>query len=309
MASVTDERPDLATADERFAWRGEQPMREVTPSGGFLSGSWTSIRDIWAHRQLWWRLTRRELKARYKDSVLGYVWTLIRPLVNLLIYYLAIGKVLAAERAIPDFAVYVFAGLTAWTLFSQTITSATSSILANAGIVKKVYLPREIFPLAATGSAVIDFLSQLVILFCGALLIRGIDTTAMFLYAPISLCVVLAWGVAIGLILSAVNVYLRDVQYLVEVGVLIGFWLTPCVYSYAQLAGQAPQFITDVYLYNPMALAVMGFQKAFWVQGQYAQWPVHLLTKLGIMFLIGIVLVFIAQRFFDRLQRNFAQEL
>lgn len=138
---------------------------------------------------------------------------------------------------------------------------------------------------------------------------RGIDTTAMFLYAPISLCVVLAWGVAIGLILSAVNVYLRDVQYLVEVGVLIGFWLTPCVYSYAQLAGQAPQFITDVYLYNPMALAVMGFQKAFWVQGQYAQWPVHLLTKLGIMFLIGIVLVFIAQRFFDRLQRNFAQEL
>jgi len=131
----------------------------------------------------------------------------------------------------------------------------------------------------------------------------------MFLYAPISLCVVLAWGVAIGLILSAVNVYLRDVQYLVEVGVLIGFWLTPCVYSYAQLAGQAPQFITDVYLYNPMALAVMGFQKAFWVQGQYAQWPVHLLTKLGIMFLIGIVLVFIAQRFFDRLQRNFAQEL
>ena len=127
MASVTDERPDLATADERFAWLGEQPMREVTPSGGFLSGSWTSIRDIWAHRQLWWRLTRRELKARYKDSVLGYVWTLIRPLVNLLIYYLAIGKVLAAERAIPDFAVYVFAGLTAWTLFSSSSSSAAPS--------------------------------------------------------------------------------------------------------------------------------------------------------------------------------------
>ena len=80
-------------------------------------------------------------------------------------------------------------------------------------------------------------------------------------------------GVAIGLILSAVNVYLRDVQYLVEVGVLIGFWLTPCVYSYAQLAGQAPQFITDVYLYNPMALAVMGFQKAFWVQGSTPSGP------------------------------------
>lgn len=309
MMDEEDSAEVSADALARFATLAERPLKTVTTNTGFFSGAARSIADIWAHRHLWWLLTKRELKARYKDSVLGYVWTLIRPLVNLMIYYLAIGKVLGAERAIPDFAIYVFAGLTVWTLFNTTLASSTASVLANAGIVKKVYLPREVFPLAATGSAFIDFLSQLAILFVGALVIRGLAIEPLLMYGPLSVLVMLVWAIAFGVILSAVNVYLRDIQYLVEVGLIIGFWMTPSVYSFQMITESAPPIVADLYLLNPTAVAVIGMQKAFWISGADAVWPSHLLTRLMIALVVGLILVFVAQRAFDKLQQNFAQEL
>ncbi|MDK6906137.1 ABC transporter permease [Actinotignum timonense] len=303
------EREVSPEAQVRFEKLAGQDLTRVAIDTGFFSGWRASVRDIFDHRHLLGLLTRRELKARYKDSVLGYVWTLVRPLINLLIYYFAIGKVLGAERAIPDFAIYVFAGLTAWGLFSQIVAASTGAIVSNSGIVKKVYLPREIFPLSAAGAAFVDFLSQLAILVCGALIIRGVPWGSALIYFPISLAVVVVWAVAFGLFLSAANVYLRDVQYLVEVILLIGFWLTPSVYSFAMIAGAAPSWMINLYLLNPTSVAVMGFQHSFWAAGQDALLPSHLLTRLGIFLIIGLVLLWLAQRYFARMQRNFAQEL
>lgn len=309
MSSEGSSHPGFSEAEDRFTWLANQPMHSVIPKSGFLRGADASLRSIIEHRHLWRLLTKRELKARYKDSALGYMWTLIRPLINLLIYYLAIGQVLGAQRSISDFAVFVFSGLTIWSLFAGVISGATSSILGNSGIVKKVYLPRELFPLTASAAATVDFLSQLGILICGALIIRGIDLGQALLFAPISFAVALVWAVAAGLLLSALNVYFRDIQYLVEVFIMIGFWLTPCVYSYQMIVGNAPPFIADLYLMNPTAIAVMGFQRAFWLAGADTLWPPDMLERLGLMLVVGIVLAFLAQRAFDLLQRNFAQEL
>ncbi len=311
MTDLGEQRPVNAAAQRRFAALENTRMRVVAPDLGFFSGARSSLGDIWAHRSLCWLLAKRELKARYKDSVLGYVWTLIRPLINLLIYYFAIGQILGAARAIDNFAVYVFAGLTAWNLFSLIITSSTGSIVGNSGIVKKVYLPREIFPLASAIASFIDFLSQLAILVIGtAFIVGAFDLPSFVLYWPLSLMVIIVWGVGLGLFLAAANVYLRDIQYLVEVGMMIGFWLTPSVYSFQMVVGSAPAWLTDLYLMNPLTLAVMGFQKSFWAPGSDpVVWPGHMLTRLGIMFLIGLILVFVAQRYFARMQRNFAQEL
>lgn len=311
MAESDQSDPAGQAAAKRVARLGQQELRVVTPDAGFFSGARASLSDLWAHRQLWLLLTRRELKARYKDSVLGFVWTLVRPMINLLIYYFAIGKILRAAESIPNFAVYVFAGLTAWALFSQILAGATASIIANVGIVKKVYLPREIFPLASAGAAFVDFLSQLAILILGSLaIVQAFDFENIVLYGPISLLVLLTWGIALGLFLSAVNVYLRDVQYLVEVFLMIGFWLTPSVYSYGMVIGSAPAWVAEIYLLNPTAVAVMGFQKAFWAVGSPdAIWPDDLMIRLVIALIIGVVLMFVSQRIFARLQRNFAQEL
>lgn len=298
-----------ATA-ERTAHLREQPLRAAGPTSGFFRGTAQSVRDIWAYRELLGLLTRRELKSRYKDSVLGFFWSLMKPLSQLLIYYIALGKFLGADRAIDDYAIFVFTGLTAWQLFSEVINSGTSSIVANGGLVKKIYLPREVFPLASIGSALFNFVVQLAILVVATLLVGKPPLDADLLYLPLGLVVLLLFSTAAAFLLSAVNVYLRDVQYLVEILLSVLFWTAPTVYSYEQVHRQIGfGWLGDLYDSNPLVNVVMAFQRAVWVAGDDTPGPAHLAENLFILTGVGLVLVFLCQRVFTRLQNNFAQEL
>lgn len=305
-------------AEARAARLAETPFEVVTPvSQGAVHGFIRAVREIWGQRELLDRLVRRELTAKYKDSSLGFLWTLIRPLVMLGIYYFAIGKVLGAERGIPSFAIFVFAGLTLWGLFSEITTSGTMSIIANAGLIKKVYLPREIFPLAATGAALFNFGVQLIVLLAATLLLGQFPWHAEILYAIPGIAVALTFAVGLAVLLSAVNVYLRDVQYLVEVALLVAFWVSPIVYSYGfvqQAVADAalPGWLLEVYLANPVTVAILAFQKAMWVAGgsdPAVVYPEFLDLRLLVMFVIGLAFVWFAQRVFERMQGNFAQEI
>ncbi|WP_324650843.1 ABC transporter permease [Georgenia sp. H159] len=296
-------------AEARAAALAQEPLRPASPQNGFVSGARESLAAIWQRRELLDMLVRRELRARYKDSSLGLLWSLARPLVQLAIYYLAIGRVLGADRAIPDFAIYVFAGITAWTLFAEIVQGGTASILANSGIVKKIYLPREIFPLSVVGSAVFNFLIQLGILVVAAALVRGLVLDERLLYLPLALLVILAWGTAFALVLSAANVYLRDIQYLVEVAVMVGFWLSPIVYSWAMVADAIPDTLANIYLLNPITLATLGFQRSVWISGPATAFPPDHALRLLVALAVGAVLLILAQRLFARMQRDFAQEL
>ncbi|ARJ06000.1 transport permease protein [Cnuibacter physcomitrellae] len=298
----------LETSDARAARLAETPWQDAGASSG-VAASASSIREIWDHRRLLGLLTRRELKARYKDSALGFVWSLIKPLTQLLIYWLVIGQFLGAARGIPDFAVYIFGGLTIYTLFSEIVGGGTGSIIANAGLVKKVYLPREIFPLAAVGSALFNFVIQFVILLIAALAFGTLSFGPHLLYGVGSIVLVLLYGTAIGILLAALNVYLRDVQYLVEVVLLLMMWGSPILYTWQQASTSLPGWLTEIYIDNPVTLAVLGFQEAIWADpgGSFS------LPQLGVRMLIaaavGVVLLFGAQRIFHRLQGDFAQEL
>lgn len=316
-----------STHDERVVRLAEEPIRYAGGTPGALAGTRRSTRDIWQHRELLGMLVRRELKARYKDSVLGFVWTLIRPLTMLLIYYVALGKFLSAERGIPDFAIFIYTGLTAWGLFSDAVNAGTGSIVANTGLIKKVYLPREIFPLATIGSALFNFAIQLFILFVATIVAGDVPTGARWGYLPLSLAVLLTTVVGWSLLLSALNVYLRDVQYLVEIGLMIAFWASPIVYSWGLFSDKVDSpVLRELYLTNPVTIAVIGFQRTFWVAGDGGPIPrgataeqVQRLTpqpipdnlelRLWVWIAVGVVFTFIAQRVFARLQGNFAQEL
>jgi ABC-2 type transport system permease protein len=143
LASTASRERMLRLADE-----------QLVPAGavqGFFRGTWHSLVDLRNYRELLGLLVRRDIKARYKDSSLGFLWSLLRPLAILLVYYIAIGKVLGAERSIPDFAIYVFTGLTAWQFFTDVVAGGTGCIVGNAGLIKKVYLPREVFPRCPPG--------------------------------------------------------------------------------------------------------------------------------------------------------------
>ena len=298
-------------AQERYAALAKQEL--VTVGSGTNSGKGIikSFREVFSHREMLSLLIRRDLKSRYKDSALGFVWTLIRPLTQLLIYYVVIGKFLTAERGVPDFAIYVFTGLTAYGLLSEVVSGGTSSIVGNAGLIKKIYLPREVFPLASVGSAVFNFAIQMVILLVATVALGAFPLTPNLIYLIPALAVLLVYATAFSLLLSAVNVYLRDVQYLVEVLLLLLLWASPIVYSWEMVKGVLGDGIAlEVYTNNPITLGVLGFQQALWLSGQGAvEFPGDLMLRLGIAFLIGWVLLVLFQRVFSKLQGNFAQAL
>ncbi|TXN28392.1 ABC transporter permease [Lacisediminihabitans profunda] len=294
---------------EREAALAAAPWQDAGATGSLFRGTATSISDIWRRRELLSMLTRRELKSRYKDSALGFLWSLARPLTQLLIYYVVVGQFLHAARGIDNFAVYIFSGLTIYTLFSEIIQTGTGSIIANSGLVKKVYLPREIFPLATIGSALFNFFIQFLILVVAALVIGTLSFGTHLLFAVGALGIVLIYGAALALILSAVNVFLRDVQYIVEVVLLLLMWGSPIVYSLKAVSGFFPNWLLQIYIDNPVTLAVLGFQDAFWSPTGEGGSPSDLPLRMLLIGLLGLVLLFGAQRLFTRLSGNFAQEL
>jgi ABC-2 type transport system permease protein len=314
MTSTSD-RDSLAAApaspaEQRMQKLAAEPLMPAGPVTGFFRGTWHSLRHLRSYRELMDLLVRRELKARYKDSTLGFLWSLIRPLAILLVYYIAIGKFLGAERSIPDFAIYIFTGLTAWSFFTEVVAGGTGCIVGNAGLIKKVYLPREVFPLSVVGSALFTLATQFVVLGFALVVAGAVPTGPRLLFAPLSLLVLLVYSTALALVLGAVNVYLRDVQYLVEISLTVLFWLSPVVYSWELVASVVPEgIVQQIYLANPITAAIMGMQRAFWVAGTDEPYPAGLGTRLLVMFAVGVVLLWLAQRVFARLEANFAQEI
>lgn len=278
-----------------------------------FKGSLKSIKAIIAEHELIRSLVSRELKARYKDSSLGLLWSLMRPLVQLLIYYVAIGQFLGAARSIPDFALFVFSGLTIWGFFSEIVSGGTISIINNAGLVKKIYVPREIFPVSVAGGAVINLGFQLIILIAGCFLLGSPPDPSNLLLAVGSIVLILVFGLAISLMLAALTVYLRDLEHLVEIGLMILFWASPIVYSmsfvHSALGGTVWE---SIYQSNPITLSIVGMQKAFWSAGSNSPgqyWPPDLGVHITIALAVSAVLLYFAQRLFQKLQGDFAQEL
>lgn len=299
----------MTAAHDRFRVLERQPFIS-TASDSTLRGVLRTSVEVVRRRDLLGLLVRRDLKSRYKDSALGIVWTLIRPLTQLAVYYVVLGQFLGAERGLPEFAIYIFSGLIAYGLFSEIVSGGTSSILNNAGLVKKVYLPRAIFPLASVGSALFNFAMQLVILVGATLLLGTFPLHADILYALPGLALLLIYGYALGLLLAALNVYFRDIGYLVEVVLLLMLWASPIVYGWSFVRDAVgPGLLLEVYTDNPVTLAVLAFHKAFWIAGAESAYPEFLLLRIGIALVVGLIFIAFSQFVFARLQGNFAQEL
>jgi len=301
-------------AAESLSPQPEAPLQRINAPRSFFRGFGTTVNEIWEYRELLGNLVRKELKVKYKDSVLGFVWSLLMPLVQLGVYWLVIGKFLGAG-AIPSYGVFIFCGLSVWTLYSEILSTSTTSVVFNSGLVKKVYFPRELFPLAATGAAVVNFGFQLVILLIADVL-AGIGTgkwpQLQYLPLPIlSLLVLVVFGAALGLLLSAANVYLRDVQHLITVVLMLWFWVTPIIYTASRVGKVAPSWAYQLYLMNPMTPVVFGFQRFFWPQGKGTQYEFtgDVYGRLGLLLVAGLAILWVSQRIFAKAQGNFAQEL
>lgn len=265
-------------------------------------------------------LVMRELRTRYRGSYLGWAWALAKPLVMLFIYGLIIGVFLGAARSIPDFMLFIFVGLIAWNLFSAVVTGCIGSVIASGSLISKVNFPRLLLPTASIIVALVDTLIQGAVLLLGYLILGSWPALTSLAYLAPSLGVILLFGAALGLVLSAANVYVRDVGFITDIGLQVGFWLCPILYSYgfvvdaANAYGLPSDWITRIYLLNPMADAVLGFQRALWPpastpDGAFSSFPGELGLRLLVLLCVGALLLLAAAAWFRRMSRNFAQEL
>jgi ABC-2 type transport system permease protein len=317
-ARVADGSPMAAEASglsARQAARGSV-TRIVTPTIGVRK----RLRELWLSRELIVYLVRTEIKVKYKNSVLGIVWSMLAPAMSLVIYWFVFSIVL--KNGIPNFVIFLFAGLLLWNLFQFGVLTGTGTVVSNAGIVKKVSFPREILALASVGSACVFFFFQAIVL---VIFLVVLHTVPAFSYLPVLLLALIAGIVlasAIAVLLSAVNVYLRDTQHLIEVILTAWFWACPIVYSFqAQIETRlGPRGLTWIYFLNPLVPLVLSFQRCLYAHTVVSVHgtPTAVLPPNGMLWYAGLdlavlflsaILFLVALAVFSRLEGNFAEEL
>jgi ABC-2 type transport system permease protein len=317
---VADESPMAAEAAgiEAGAARRGTSTRIVTPTIGVRK----RLRELWLSRELIAYLVRTEIKVKYKNSVLGLLWSMLAPAMSLAIYWFVFSVVL--QNGIPNFVIFLFAGLLLWNLFQLGVLTGTGTVVANGGIVKKVSFPREILALASVGSACVFFFFQSIVL---VIFLVALHTVPDFTYLPALLLALVAGVVlasAIAVLLSAVNVYLRDTQHLIEVILTAWFWACPIVYSFQlQIEKKlGPRGLTWVYFLNPVVPLVLSFQRCIYAHTVVplgaAHTPTAVLPPNGLLWYVALdlgvlvlssIFLLIALAVFSRLEGNFAEEL
>jgi ABC-2 type transport system permease protein len=316
---VADRSPMAAQAggvSERVARQGSN-TRIVTPATSVRQ----RLKEIWLSRELLVYLVRTEIKVKYKNSVLGLVWSMVAPAMSLAIYFVVFQIILDNKQ--PNFVIFLFAGLLLFNLFQLGVLTGTGVVVNNAGIVKKVSFPREILALASVGSACVFFFFQSLVLVLFMLVLHhGPDWS----YLPVLLLALVAGIVlasALGVLLSAVNVYLRDMQHLMEVILTAWFWACPIVYAYQNYIGdKLGRGKVWIYFLNPMVPLILSFQRCIYadvtvhIPGNPTPYPV--LPDKGMIWYVGLdlavllvsgVLFIVALAVFGRLEGNFAEEL
>jgi ABC-2 type transport system permease protein len=269
------------------------------------------------YRELLVGMVRKELKIKYKNSILGFAWSLLNPILYLVVFYIAFEKILGS--GIPSFPIYLLTGLLVWNLFSTGLGAATGSVVGNAGLVKKVSFPREILPLAAVGSMLVHFFLQSMVLFVVLAAVRWDVAWAYMPLLPVALVVLLLLTASLGILLSAINVYLRDTQHFLELALLAWFWMTPIVYPF-QLVAEEDNFFAKVWMANPITPIVLVFQRSLYgkldntavtpAQPLLPHWSWWgYVAYLGMSVAFAVIILTIAVRVFGRSESNFAEEL
>ena len=282
------------------------------------------VRELASHREILLNLVRKELKVKYASSVLGAVWSLLNPLVFLAVFSFV---VIVTGNPMPHYPVYLLSGLLAWNLFNNSLLQGARSVVDNASLVKKVYFPREILPLASIGVTLVDFVLQSAVLLV-FMLVTGYDfhLHAAWMY-PLAFLTLLVFTLAVTLWVAGLNVRYRDVQHLLNLGLLVWFWLTPIVYQGALVQKdltERSEVLWNLFWLNPLVTVVSGFQRALYavvtpsIAVADGIVPVRVLPDVSLSWLAGVLIAVLAGsllllaatwRLFFRLSGDFAEEL
>lgn len=265
-----------------------------------------AIKDLWAFRELLYNLVVRDLKVRYRNSLLGVLWSWLNPLLMMLVFTFVFNVM--QNSPMRDFHIFVLSGLLPWNFFSGAVMGGIYSVVGNAHLIKKVYFPREILPLSVILSNLINFIVGLPVLFVLAL-VSGVELSPWVLLLPLPILVEVIFATGIVLFLSALEVFYRDTHMIMDVGMLAWFFLTPIWYSIAQLPEQAqifgwvfsPQRV--LFWLNPMASIINTYQDLIY-NGALTS-----LDFLARTLLTSVLVLVLGYAFFLRFRGRFGEEL
>lgn len=285
-----------------------------TPRGEFeVPGRSRGFSDVFRWRYLLKLLVRTGVATRYRNSVLGWTWSYVRPAAQFLVFWIVLGVFLNLERGIPNYAIYLFTGIVIINLFSEAFKNATTSIVGNAPLVRKVFLPRQLFAVSAVLVALIHFLPQLALLLIVFVILGGLAHVTVFSILAIIMGVVLTtlFALGLGLFFSAINVRYRDAENIVELLLLLATWTSPVLYAWTMVQDSLPNWLFQIYMLNPITQAVELFHYALWRPVTTTDIPIPPMLGWNTLwcFLIALASIFIGQLVFRKLEGRFAQDL
>lgn len=255
------------------------------------------LREIYDYRELLKTNVKKDIRGRYKASVLGVLWSFINPLLQVLVYAIVFPYLM--KGAADHYVVYLVTGIIPWTFFQTVVNQSTTCIKSNSGIIKKVYFPRIILPLSAFFSGLINFFISCVIIifFC---LIFGMGISWHLVFVPLIAVTEGLFGLALGTIFGAIDAYIQDTEYIVNFILMMAMYGAPIIYEIT-IFPEGSRIASLIQL-NPMTKIMNAYRDVF------MNHQIPDMQALGIVFLVSFVLFLIAVAIFNRLQKGFAEQ-
>jgi lipopolysaccharide transport system permease protein len=292
-AAMRVSRPTVAASSEIT----QKPVLDIEGGPGRLSRE--SFRELWVYREVLWAFAVRQVMVKYKQAAIGVGWSVIQPIAAAGLFALFLGRFAnVASEGVP-YLLFALSGTVVWTYFSGSAASAAESLVTDSALLRKVFFPREVLPLGAIAAGLVDFVPAFLTLVAAALL-YGIVPGVTWVALPLVVAIAILSATAFGLGLSGLNVYYRDVRYVLPFILQLGLFATPVVYSLAAV----PSGWREVYaVANPLAAAVDGLRRIV----VHAEWP-HVWVTLGALGW-SATLVITAYALFKRLERGFTDRV
>ena len=270
----------------------QSPILNIEPSN-----TWVSLKlgELWQYRELLYFLIWRDIKVRYKQTALGAAWAIIQPLFSMLIFSLFFGRLAKMPSDGIPYPLFSLAALVPWTFFANGLNQSSNSLVASANLLKKVYFPRLVIPIATVLAGVVDFALSFVVLL-GLMAFYGIAPTINLLWMPLFLLLALVTSLGVGLWMSALNVKYRDVRYIVPFVIQVWMFSTPIVYPSSLL----PASWRTIYGLNPMVGVVEGFRWALLGTNTVPGFMIGVSAAAALLILVG------GAFYFRHMEKSFA---
>lgn len=269
----------------------DKPVVTIRPSGRWVA---LNLRDLWAYRDLLYFLTWRDVKVRYKQTVLGAAWAIIQPLFTMLIFWLFFGRLAGMPSDGIPYPLFALAGLIPWTFFSNAVTSSGNSLVGSANLITKVYFPRMIIPVAAVGAGLVD-LAIAFGLMAVMMIWFKVHVTASLLLLPLLVLVTATLATGVGMFMSALNVKYRDIRYALPFCIQLWMFASPIIYPVTLV----PERWRWVLAINPMTGIIDGFRAALF--GRSPDWQ-----ALAISTAVTVGVLIYSAYNFRRMEKTFA---